>query len=218
MRAMTCAELGDCSAELALGVLPGAERAGALLHLQTCLACRLEVQSLAGVSDALLELMPAADPPLGFESRVAARLTGARRRRRRRWMPAVAAAGAVAFAAGGWALGSATSSPGSRSHQVTAGVTSAELAAGSRTVGRVFLYSGSPGWVFMTVDSGRGSGTVTCFLTKRDGSSVRVGSFALAHGYGYWGAAVRVDPVQVTGARLVAGDGSVLASASIPGL
>jgi hypothetical protein len=37
---MTCAELADVAAELALGVLTGRERAMAVAHLDNCDTCR----------------------------------------------------------------------------------------------------------------------------------------------------------------------------------
>ncbi|HEV2368250.1 MAG TPA: zf-HC2 domain-containing protein, partial [Acidimicrobiales bacterium] len=64
---MNCAELRDIAPELALGVLPGQERAAALAHLQSCPACQAEVEHLTDVADELVALAPAVEPPLGFE-------------------------------------------------------------------------------------------------------------------------------------------------------
>lgn len=71
---MTCAELADVAAELALGVLTGRERAMAVAHLDTCDACREDVRQLMATGEQLLELLPPAEPPAGFETRVLARL------------------------------------------------------------------------------------------------------------------------------------------------
>src|SRR5580692_367541 len=71
---MTCAELADVAAELALGVLTGRERAIAIAHLNTCEACREDVRQLMATGEQLRELLPAAEPPAGFESRVLERL------------------------------------------------------------------------------------------------------------------------------------------------
>jgi hypothetical protein len=71
---MTCAELADVAAELALGVLTGRERAMAVAHLDTCDACREDVRQLMTTGERLLELLPPAEPPAGFETRVLARL------------------------------------------------------------------------------------------------------------------------------------------------
>jgi hypothetical protein len=61
-----------------------------------------------------------------------------------------------------------------------------------------------------------GGGTVHCRLERSDGTTVPVGSFSLKGGYGYWGAPAPVDPATVTGAQLLATDGSVLATAKFP--
>jgi len=74
---MTCAELHDVAAELALGALTGRERAAAIAHLETCWACREGVRQLTAAGGRLLELLPPAEPPIGFEIRVLERL-GAR--------------------------------------------------------------------------------------------------------------------------------------------
>jgi putative zinc finger protein len=71
---MTCAELRDVEAELALGALTGRERAAALAHLAECRACREGVRQLMAAGGQLLELLPPVDPPDGFETRVLSRL------------------------------------------------------------------------------------------------------------------------------------------------
>ena len=72
--AMTCSQLHDVVAELALGALTGRERAAALAHLDQCRACREDVHRLMVVGGLLLELIPPARPPTGFETRVLERL------------------------------------------------------------------------------------------------------------------------------------------------
>jgi hypothetical protein len=71
---MTCAELADVAAELALGVLTGRERAMAVAHLDACDGCREHVRQLMATGEQLLELLPPAEPPAGFETRVLERL------------------------------------------------------------------------------------------------------------------------------------------------
>jgi hypothetical protein len=71
---MTCAELADVAAELALGVLTGRERAVAITHLDKCDACREDVRQLMVTGEQLVELLPPAEPPAGFETRVLERL------------------------------------------------------------------------------------------------------------------------------------------------
>jgi hypothetical protein len=71
---MGCDEFADVAAELALGVLMGRERADALAHLEHCGACRESVRQLTMTGEQLLELLPAVEPPAGFESRALTRL------------------------------------------------------------------------------------------------------------------------------------------------
>ncbi|HEX4289555.1 MAG TPA: zf-HC2 domain-containing protein [Trebonia sp.] len=71
---MSCDEFAEVAAEFALGVLTGRERAAALAHLNGCESCREQVRELTMVGDELLALLPPAEPPAGFESRVLDRL------------------------------------------------------------------------------------------------------------------------------------------------
>jgi hypothetical protein len=71
---MGCEEFAASVAELALGVLTGRERAEALAHLDRCDACRENVRQLTMTGEELLGLLPAAEPPSGFENRVMQRL------------------------------------------------------------------------------------------------------------------------------------------------
>jgi anti-sigma-K factor RskA len=71
---MSCDEFAEMASELALGVLTGRERARALAHLDGCEPCREQVRELSMVGDELLALLPSAEPPAGFESRVLDRL------------------------------------------------------------------------------------------------------------------------------------------------
>src|ERR1700683_4325260 len=68
------AEFADAAAELALGVLTGRERARALAHLDQCEACRENVRQLTVTGEELVGLLPAIEPPAGFETRVMERL------------------------------------------------------------------------------------------------------------------------------------------------
>jgi hypothetical protein len=106
MSDLSCGGVEAIAAELALGILPGDERADALRHLTTCPACRDRVDGLARVADQLLLTAPEEEPPIGFESRVLDRVAAERQpsvvrpiRRRRRWAMAVVAAAALVVAA-----------------------------------------------------------------------------------------------------------------------
>ena len=221
MTELHCEQLRSCAAELALDILPGRERAAAVEHLEGCPECRTEVEQLARVGDRLLSLAPLAEPPVGFESRVLQRLDRAPPRAaalRRRWASVVAAGTIAAAGLGGWAIGTATDSgtPGHAASQLMSG----ELTAGHTRIGSFFLHRGNPAWVYMTVDhdgasTGYADNWVTCELIMEKGPAVRVGTFQLTGGYGYWGAPVRVNTAAVTGARLVGSTGTVIATASI---
>lgn len=71
---MSCGELAEVAAELALGVLTGRERADAVAHLDRCDNCREHVRQLMVTTEGLLGLLPQKEPPPGFETRVLDRL------------------------------------------------------------------------------------------------------------------------------------------------
>ncbi|WP_406011151.1 hypothetical protein OG440_37200 [Streptomyces sp. NBC_00637] len=233
---MDCERLRTLDAELALGVLPARERAEAVVHLDGCPECRERVERLTSVGDGLLALLPDAEPPVGFESRVARALgtEPAPKRRRvwqrqrnrleqRRWqgrrhrlrLAAAAVTATLACGFGGWAIGTAVvGAPTAVSQRTDGGLREAALIADGHEVGRIFAHSDGQGWVYMSVDlGGSGRDSVRCLLVQADGSAVPAGSFPLKDGYGYWGAPAEVDPATVTGARLMSPDGTVVATA-----
>jgi hypothetical protein len=258
---MTCAELADVAAELALGVLTGRERALAVAHLEKCDACREDVRQLMATGERLLELLPPAEPPAGFETRVLERLglpapaqedayprlisrredsrprrglarigtrpgtdqpgapparpgeTRRPGRMRRVLAAAVIALAVIAAGLGGWRVG-ADASPAASS--AAGSLTSVSLlSATHQNVGNVFLYNGTSRWMYMSVDlDAPPDGTVTCQLVSADGKVTDLGSFRLSGGYGAWGSP---DPGYVgnlSGARLVSANGTVLATAT----
>ena len=236
---MGCAAFAGVAEELALGVLTGRERAEALAHLECCAACLEDVCRLTLAGEDLLRLLPAGEPQSGFETRVLERLGlaspgpgpaagaglarggrglgrwpgGVRPGRARRVLAAAAAALAVAVsAAGGWGLGSAAASP--------AGLllgSAALVSACCQVAGTVFVFSGGGReWLSMSVSLRSGAGAATCQLVSRDGHVVTLGSFWLDGGYGAWASPGPVSDGQFTSARLLAADGTVLATASLP--
>src|SRR6266540_1491833 len=226
MNELNCAQVREVGAELALGILPGEERAAAVAHIDRCPECREYVEQLTLVGDSLLDLLPASEPPPGFETRVtsALDLTSQRRGRppqgprqwgRRLRLAAAAAVIALVAGLGGWAVGAATNqaTPAPAPSHAAQPLLRATLVADRHKVGTVYAYPGSPGWVYMSVDLDHTVRGVTCELVRRDGGTVRVGWFALEDGYGYWGAPADVERGTLTGVRLVAHDGSILATA-----
>jgi anti-sigma factor RsiW len=95
--------LGDDVVELVLGTVDGDRRARMAAHVLRCAACRHEYDELAATVEDLLPAVPSAQPPLGFDERVLARMAATRspapaRPSRRRWAwVAVAAAALVAL-------------------------------------------------------------------------------------------------------------------------
>ena len=227
LNSMSCAEFSDSAAELALGVLTGRERAEALAHLDYCEACREHVRQLTATGEQMLGLLPTAEPPAGFETRVMDRLGLAapapqpvrHRRRRPAWSHGfsprrVLAAAAVvvallAGAVGGWGLHASTA-PAAESSALS----SATLVAASDHdhVGKVFVYNGDSRWMYMSVDLESGNYTVICQLIGADGHVTTVGSFRLADGYGSWGSPAWTGDGAPVGARLVTANGTVLAA------
>ena len=229
LNSMSCAEFADSAAELALGVLTGRERAEALAHLDYCEACREHVRQLTITGEEMLGLLPTAEPPAGFETRVMDRLgfpmPAPQPIRHRRQRPAwshgfsprrVLAAAAVVVAlmvgaVGGWGLHAATT-PADSSTLSSATL----LAAGNHDpVGKLFVYHGESQWLYMTVDMSSGNDTVICQLVGADGHITTVGAFRLADGYGSWASPASTSDGVPVGARLVTADGKVLATATL---
>jgi hypothetical protein len=228
---MSCAEFHDSAAELALGVLTGRERAEALAHLDHCEACREHVRSLTVTGEKMLGLLPAAEPPAGFETRVMERIglgvprpTPIRQRRRRpawghgfsprRMLAAAAVVVALLGAAlGGWGLHASTAATASSSLRTGTLV----AASDHDSVGQVYVYNGESHWMYMTVDLESGDGAVICQLVGADGHITTVGSFRLADGYGSWGSPAWTNNGPPVGARLVTANGTVLATATFSG-
>lgn len=73
-----CDRHADELAELALGIATGRERALTLAHVESCPACHAEMERLSLAADAMLEVIPGVEPPLGFEVRLAERLQAGR--------------------------------------------------------------------------------------------------------------------------------------------
>ncbi len=239
---MGCTEFADAAAELALGVLTGRERARAIAHLDRCDACRENVRQLTLTGEELLGLLPAAEPPAGFETRVMERLglgtpgavpasriglAGRVRRlgrrlsgwpgrggvcRGRRLLAAAAVAAAVVVAG----LGGWGLRAATSSPPASPLSSAALLTAAHRTVGKVYVYDGSARWLYMSVDMDSGNGVVTCQVEGAGGHFTTVGSFRLTGGYGFWGGPAPAGGGSLAGARLVGPDGAVLAAAVFP--
>ena len=217
-------EHSDLLAELALGILTGRERAATLAHVEICPRCAEELEQLARAADAVVQVAPEMEPPLGFEVRLLDKMGVAQPTSRRtvpmRWV--LAAAAAVVVLGLGLGLGlTSGSSPSPNSTQANGGpagghlVASADLRLGGHDVGRVLTYGGSSPWMFMTLADSTARGRVTCEVITTDGVVHKVGSFKAEKGYGAWGAPLPVAPQDVRTAEVVSSDGAVVATASL---
>ena len=136
---------------------------------------------------------------------------------RRMLTVAAAALAVVACGLGGWGLrGAVAPSGGARGTTAEAPLREATLlTAAHQAEGKVYLYDGSPRWLYMAVDThGSSNDSVICQLETRGGGTVTIGSFRLEGGYGAWGSPDPIAASQVTGARLTTLSGTVLATAS----
>src|SRR5262245_50753476 len=162
---MTCDRVRSLASELALDIADGAERAEALEHLAGCAECRRAVAELSEVTDELLLRAPEREPPVGFESRVLARLEQSqpvirRRRRARRALFALAPAAVGAVLATVAVLGFTSDDrrlAGEYREALSAAHGSSFEAArlrapGGLPAGVVYAYRGRKSWIFLYLD------------------------------------------------------------------
>ena len=216
---MTCAQLEELAAELALGSVSGAERATALDHLAGCASCRELVDQLARVADGMLHLAPVAEPPPGFESKVLARVgvrpaSVPRTRSRRRMLVGVAAVALVAALSGGVA---ATLVGGDRPAE--AGVRTALVADDEgRWTCRAVVYGENPTWLVVSLDRTDDLSTSFSVEALHGGSSVPVpvGDLTIHQGHGTLTAAVGLPAAAVESVRVRDGSGRVRYEVKLP--
>ena len=235
-----CADINDDLAGLATGTLTGRRRADVLDHLETCPACAAELDELSAAADALMTLVPEAEPPEQFAERTVALMRdpgGADRDRpaairpmptRRPWATRPAARRVLAAAAvvvalalgvgiGGLVAGSGGSAGGRSADTAgAAGVRTATLQSASGAEGSVVLAPGRPGWLVMAVGDAGAWGTVTCRVTLADGTQRVVGRYPMTSGYGSWAARLPVPASSVRSVALVGSGGATLATARLP--
>ena len=211
-----CEAMRDDLIEFALATLSGRSRALVLDHLETCSHCTAESEALADAADTLLWLAPEAEPPLGFETRVIERYRGAGAgrqidRRRRLSLFAVAA---LLVAVMGVGIGAVATQGGGSHPSATQRPMTGRLVSDGHVLGDVTISAGSPSWMIMDVDTGKISGVVWCEVTFANGRSETVGKFTISHGYGSWVAPIKASGRDVRSARIVNGEGTVLAQAT----
>jgi hypothetical protein len=216
---MTCEHSRSLASELALGITDGAERAEALEHLAGCAECRRAVAELSEVTDELLLRAPEREPPVGFESRVLARLeqpeTKSRRpKRRRRSRRALLVLAPAAVAA---ALATVVAIALTSDDRRLAGEYREALAAahgssfeaarlrapGGLPAGVVYAYRGRTSWVFLYLDPAHRTTRYRPELAMTSGRRVPVPSLRIDPATGSGGQAIRVDLHDVQSVRLV---------------
>lgn len=214
-----CEVFQDELAELALGTLSGRDRSETLGHVASCSRCAAELERLSLVADQLLQLAPEMEPPLGFELRLAEKLqVSAKARPARRFSRTSVLAAAAAFLVvlgGGLGLLVAPGGGNNQGQVATAGLTAANLTSHGDVLGRVVVSAGRPAWMFVTISGANWSGKVTCDVTLTGGRTETIGVFRFSRSYGAWDAPLRSPANEVRSARLVAANGTVLASAEL---
>src|SRR4051812_13474717 len=227
---MSCEETRQLAAELALGIADGEERATALRHLAACPDCRRELPELSEAADELLMLAPEQEPPVGFESRVLARVQPAPRpagRRARRWRRplAVLAPAAVAAALAVTITLGATSDDRRLADQYRATLAAAHgsyfeaaplRAPADMPAGVVYAYRGTPSWIFVAVDRPYRSTAYTVELAMTSGQRVPLPSLRLDRRTGSAGQALLVDLHRVSAILLIGGARGQVLQAKLP--
>jgi len=218
MAAIRCADVRENAAEVALGALPGDERARFLAHLAGCPACEALVAELSLAADSLLQLAPEIDPPAGFEGRVLDAITSAAPapvplRRRRVWLAVAAAAAAVALL-GGTALG--LSQRGADHYPAALGTLRSGSLVGPHNEkwGEAVVSQGQPSWVFVAMRWDVPDGSYRVELDRSDGLPLTLAGLQLASGQGSFGHVV--DAVgDVTEVRVVDDAGRTICVANL---
>ena len=227
---MTCEQTCRLAPELALGIADGAERAEALEHLAGCAECRRAVAELSEVTDELLLRGPEREPPVGFESRVLARLQPPQpaprpRRRAPRALLALAPAAAAAALATVVVLG-ATSDDRRLAGEYREALSAAHgtsfeaarlHAPGNLSAGVVYAYRGSPSWIFLYLYRGRRSERYRPELAVTSGRRVPLPSLRIDPATGSGGQAIRVDLRRVESVVLVGTHPGDVLEADLPG-
>jgi hypothetical protein len=220
---LDCHEIRGLTAEVALGVADGEDRARVLEHVSECTDCRQELEDMTSLADELVVLAPEHEPPLGFELRTIRRLQPKPERRRRWRLPA------VAFAAA--ALAATTATAGVlflvRDDRRLASEYRATLSEANGTAfravplrdtgggkaGTAFVYEGAPSWMLVTVDSPSSRATQAELVT-RDGKTLALQAFTLSSRS--WGGVLPLDARQVAAIHLLDDAGRSVLVAYLP--
>ncbi len=217
MSAFSCAETRDLAPELALGVLGGAERAEALEHVDGSGPCRTFGGERTDAADALPLLVPEAEPPLGFERRVVATFSGARRRAVRRWVAVVAATAAAATIVSVVVVRIAERDDAGRAPEAAVSDVQSVpmIGADGNAVGWAFVSDGRPAAVGVSVAYGLQAGRYSIELAGGTAHAREVGAVTITDGHGAWSGTAELPESGATAVRLVDRDGTVVCEATL---
>jgi predicted anti-sigma-YlaC factor YlaD len=213
---MTCAFVRELAPEFALGVLSGAERAETVAHLHDCASCRQAVSELSAAVDVMMQLAPEADPPVGFEAALDARIRGARRRAIRRWTMGIAAVAAVVAVV---AVTTVRLVQGVDDRNPVAVAASSEvrsapmIGGGGSHVGQAFVYRGNPSWISVTVGYTLPTGDYQVQLRRTDGHVEQLGTMHVIRGKGSWGGAFHRSPDSIEAVQMRSSSGPIVCRA-----
>jgi hypothetical protein len=206
-----CEEIQSLSAELALGIASGEERARVLEHAATCRDCSNSLKQLTAVTDHLLLLAPEEEPPRGFEERVLARIQPQKVRRpwpMRLMRPAFA--GAVGAVLASVVLVASYSNDHRLANEYRQAL---DAANGSRFAavplrdgtgakrGSVSMYKGKPSWIVVALSPGAPTPVRAAEIVSRDGRRIPLTGFALRSGV--WGGPLPVPLEKVASVQLL---------------
>jgi hypothetical protein len=200
--------------EFSLGILDGRARAALVDHVESCPECTEQLRELSATADLLMYVPIGVEPPLGFESGIIERIRQTQplpsRWRPRGWQMLAAAAAIVLVSFGlGWTVEHRTNP--TTPVQAAGSMKQRVLVANGHDVGTVYAYSGSPSWMFVTVDARGAPARVRCTIITTSGAHRFIGTFALASGQGSWGASLPVSFKAVRNVVLTSASGAVVA-------
>ena len=212
---VTCEDFDSAADDLALGFAPSPRRDELVAHAAGCAPCAAHLAALTTVVDALLELAPSAEPPVGFEARAVAAMGAAAPAQRspaRRPARRLVIGGAVAAAlAGVLAVGAALGRDGDGREARAADVT----ARTGSVLGRVELVATPTPKVLVLLEDDDWTGEWVCQLQDDDGSWVEVGRWTAAEASGgAWAAAIDHELLDATRMRITSAAGTVIATSS----
>ena len=222
-----CDHLRDIAPEVALGIADGEDRAWALEHLDTCPECRARIERLASLADELLLLAPVAEPPAGFEARVADAVAAPGRRARSRWrlriaLPVAAAVTAAACAAGAVWFALSGDRDLADAYRATLAVANGEYfdaapmeLPGGQKVGYVYGYQGRASWVLAIVYDGVRDGSYRLAVASADGMRRPLRRLSVVDGDGSAGGVIPVTYDQIAEVRLLDSGAREIADSSV---